>query len=189
MEERELIRRWLPSDIPVIEFGGGLGAVSCLSSRKLDDPSRHVVVEANPAMATVLEHNRDLNGCKFQVLNKAIAYDCTHIHLNIANEFVGSTIKGCTNRTVQISTTTISDIMTERSFDQAGIICDIEGAEFEVIRRELPVLGRRIRFFMAEMHPTILGADTVSDLLQRLQSIGFVMREQIGDTVFLSHND
>jgi len=186
IEERELIRRWLPSDIPVLECGGGLGVVSCLANKRLRDPSRHIVVEANPIMTATLERNRQLNGCKFQVINRAIAYDCDHIDLNLDTEFVGSTIKRTKGNSVIVRTTTITDLMAAAGFDQAGIICDVEGAELDIIKRELGPLGERVRFFMVEMHPAILGPRTVEDLLCDLEKLGFVTKQKIGDCVFLA---
>jgi len=183
MEERELIRRWLPPDIPVIEFGGGLGVVSCLTNRKLSDPSRHIVVEANPAMIGVLERNRDLNGCRFQIVNKALAYGTDFIELDVDAEFVGSSVKTTNGHAILVPTTTLSAITTT---DRVGVVCDIEGAEADLIRNELPKLGERVRFLMAEMHPAILGADAVNSLLNTLRDIGFYKKQQIGDSVFFS---
>ena len=185
MEERELIQRWLPSKTPILEFGGGLGVVSCLANSKLSKPERHVVVEANPVMAEILEKNRTVNGCMFHVLNRAIAYDCDHINLNLDTEFVGSTIKSSAAQSVAVPTTTATDLMNSYGFDEAGIICDIEGAELDLIEREFRPLGDRIRFVMAEMHPTILGKDVVDDLLRKLTALGFNMKQRIGDSVFL----
>ena len=172
MEERELIRRWLPSDTPILEFGGGLGVVSCLANSKLSRPDRHVVVEANPVMANILEKNRALNGSMFHVLNRAIAYDCDHIDLNLDTEFVGSTcIKSSAARTVVVPTTTATDLMSSFGFDEVGIICDIEGAELDLIKCEFRSIGERIRFVMAEMHPAILGKDVVDDLLLQIDCV------------------
>lgn len=184
IEERELIRRWLPSDIPVIEFGGGLGVVSCLANQKLDDRSQHIVVEANPAMIEVLERNRELNNCQFQVVNKAIAYGSDHVGLNLDGEFVGATIKGGSSKAVRVQTTTISELMSTASFDQVGIICDIEGSEFDMIKREFSKLGPRIRYLMVEMHPKILGQSAVVEMIDDLFVMGFSIRQQIGDSFF-----
>jgi FkbM family methyltransferase len=189
LEERALIKRWLPSELPVLEFGGGLGVVSCLVNRRLDDPSRHIVVEANPQMIPALERNREINGREFRVINKALAYDCTHADLIIGREFVSSsTIRGAGGTTVKVTTTTVSSLMAEMGFGKAGIICDIEGAERELINREMAALGDRIQFFMAEMHPNIIGEDVVSDLLDDLMSMGFSLKQKIGDSVFFSRS-
>jgi FkbM family methyltransferase len=188
MEERALLKRWMPSDLPVLEFGGGMGVVSCLLNRKLENPSRHVVVEANPEMIPLLEHNREINGLNFTVINKAIAYDADYIDLSI-RDFVGSSIIGASvGNTVKVSTTSISSLMSEMNFGKAGIVCDIEGGEADIINREMPVLGDRIQFFMAEMHPKILGDDVVKKLLIVLIALGFTLKEKIGDCVFFARN-
>lgn len=188
MEERKLIRRWLPSETAVIEFGGGLGVVSCLTNRKLRDPSRHIVVEASPTMAVILERNRSLNNCKFRVLNRAIAYGEEHVFLTVGDEFVGGTINGQGERTVRVQTTTISEIMSDAGFEEVGIVCDIEGAELDMIQKEFPMLGERIRFLMIEMHPLLLGSDVVDDLVHQLtEHLGFSLKQRIGDSIFLSH--
>lgn len=186
MEERELIRRWLPSDLPVIEFGGGLGVVSCLTNKKLEDPKSHVVVEANPAMIPVLEHNREINACRFTVHNRALAYGTDFIELDVDAEFVGSSIKTTNGHTVRVPTTTLGALMDAHKFGQAGVVCDIEGAEADLIRNELTRLGERVRFLMAEMHPNILGIAVVDSLLEHMSSLGFDKRQQIGDSVFFS---
>jgi FkbM family methyltransferase len=187
MEERALIRRWMPRNLPVLEFGGGLGVVSCLANSKLLDPKKHIVVEANPAMIPILEQNRDLNNRQFQILNKAIAYDCDQVELNVDSEFVGSSVKDLSfEKTALVQATTVRQLLDQSDFDRAGIICDIEGVESDIISREMAELASRIDFIMAEMHPNILGAAVVSNLLHYLLDIGFSLKQKLGDCVFLS---
>ena len=189
MEERALIKRWLPSEFPVLEFGGGLGVVSCLLNRKLANPFQHLVVEANPAMITLLEHNRDINCRKFKVINKAIGCDGDHVDLNIDIQFYASSIKGqSVGRTARVRTATASSLMIEMDFAEAGIVCDVEGAEVDLISREIPTLGSRIKFIMAEMHPKIVGEDVVRSLMNDLTAFGFVLKEQLGDVVFFARD-
>lgn len=186
MEERELIRKWMPSDVPVVEFGGGLGVVSCLTNTKLSDPKKHVVVEANPAMVSVLDQNRELNGCQFEIVNRALAYGSETIDLNLDSEFAGSSIKGAASNIAKVKTTSLKSVMDSAGFDQAGVICDIEGAEADLIANEAGLLSARVRFVMAEMHPQVLGEGVVHQLMNRLNKMGFELREQIQDCVFLS---
>lgn len=187
IEERALVRRWLPGDLPVLEFGGGLGVVSCLTNRKLKQPDKHVVVEANPAMIPILTKNRDINRCSFTIINQAIAYDCDSIDLNVDDEFVGSTAKDVSfGRTTRVKATTVQQIMDAAGFDRAGIVCDIEGVEIDIIDRERDLLRDRIQYIMAEMHPAISGADIVQDSLNRLKSVGFNLRQELGTCVFLT---
>lgn len=187
--ERHLVRSWLPADVPLIELGGGLGAVSCLANRRLADRTRHVVVEANPSMVPVLETNRDLNGCGFTVVNKALGYGAESLSLEIDADFVGSSAAGmisATNGKVEVPTTSVEALMRDHGFDQVGIVCDIEGTEAELIAREFPVLGDRVRYIMAETHPAILGRDANEAMLRSLATMGFTERERFGDCVFYS---
>lgn len=185
VEERLLITRWVPRDLPVLEFGGGLGVSSCILNRKLANPSRHVVVEANPEIIALLKYNRAINDCKFEVINKAIAYDCDYVDLKFGTDFVENSIFGPpVSRTTRVQATTVCSLLADTNFDRAGVVCDIEGAEEDIITRDLPVLGDRIKFFMAEMHPQILGRDAVEKLMNRLIGLGFTLKEQIGDSVY-----
>ena len=53
----------------IVEFGGGIGVISCLANRRIGQRDRHIVVEANPHLIPLLEKNRSLNRCAFTVVN------------------------------------------------------------------------------------------------------------------------
>jgi FkbM family methyltransferase len=185
MEERKLIKRWLPGHVPVLEFGGGIGVVSCLVNSKLANPNRHIVLEANPEMIAILYRNREINRAKFKIINRAIAYGCDYIDLNIDSEFVGSSVLGAsTGKAIKVRATNISSLLEEANFADVGIVCDIEGAENDIINSEIPALKERIKYFMIEMHTRILGEHAVRKLLDKLCALGFTLKEQIGDNVF-----
>ncbi len=188
MEERALVKAWLPRDIPAIELGGGLGVVSCLTNRLLADPARHVVVEANPRMVPVLTRNRDLNKCRFEVVNKAIAYDAATIEMPIDPGFVGSNLAaiGESSGSETVATTTLTRLIDEAGFDAISLISDIEGAEEQVILREIPRLGERVRFAMMELHPYVLGDDAVAALMARMAEAGFRLLERKGEGAVFS---
>lgn len=46
MDERKLVRRWMPARCPGLKSSGGMGAVSCFVNRRLEGASRYWVVEA-----------------------------------------------------------------------------------------------------------------------------------------------
>jgi FkbM family methyltransferase len=184
-EERELVKRHLPRDLPVIELGGGLGVVSCLINSRLSNPNRHVVVEANPAMIDVLNRNRQLNACAFQVINKALGYRRESIDLAIDAEFVGTrTVNIGAASVVSVPSVTLAALLDRFNFERAGVICDIEGAEAGLIESELPVLRERAPYLMMEMHPRILSASVVDRLIDKLRVAGFSILDTLGDCVF-----
>jgi FkbM family methyltransferase len=190
IDERKLIKRWLPDNLPVLELGGGLGVVSCLINRRLLNPVQHIVVEADPAMIPVLEQNRNINGCKFKIFNKAIAYDCEKVDINVDTEFVGTTIVNRTSqiKTTRVAATTVSDLIALAGFRDIGIVCDIEGMEAGIIERELPALKGRVQYFLVEMHPMILGTNVVDRLVADLYGLGFCLKEKVGNNAFFARN-
>ncbi len=184
IEERALVRRHVPATIPVIEFGGGLGVISCLTNSILRNKSDHIVVEANPQMIPILEENRRRNKAGFKVVNRALAYGADRVELAIDDEFVGSSLHGKDGRrTMSVETTTLAHVLSDLGFAEVGIICDIEGLESDLIQREI-LSDTRVRYLLAEMHPRILGAEHVRHLMSRLLESGFDLEEKMGDVVF-----
>lgn len=184
IEERALVRQWVPPDLPVVELGGGLGIVSCLINKKLSRRMDHIVVEANPSLVEVLDKNKKLNRAGFEIVNKAVAYGRPTIELGLDEEFVGSSTRKRSAKVALVKTTTVEELA--KGFDRFGLVCDIEGMESDVIDREFRKLGDRIRYFLPEMHPAILGQEKVTLLLQQLVALGFVNKEQMGDCFFFS---
>ena len=135
LEERRLVKKWLPKDLPVVEFGGGLGLVSCLINRALARPEDHVVVEANPNLLEVLGRNRDLNGCRFRVVPKAIAYDTDTVELGLGWHFAGTSVGGGEHirTTTRVPATTLGEVIRDAGFDQISLVSDIEGIEVAMI--------------------------------------------------------
>ena len=184
IEERRLTKNWISSDLPVVEFGGGLGVVSCLTSRILSDHIPHIVVEANPAMIPALNRNRALNGCDFRILNAALGYDAEFVFLNIDEEFVGSSLREKNKgETVKVKSTSLAHILDKEQIERVQIICDIEGLESDLIRREI-LHDKRVEALLVEMHPQILGVDHVGSLFKELLDDGFALRETIGDVSY-----
>jgi FkbM family methyltransferase len=179
--ERALLKQWLPKDLPVVEFGGALGVISCLTNRSLVRPEQHVVVEANPDVIPLLERNRDLNGCRFQVTNKAVAYDSESVRFGLQNwNLFGGRLGDHGDKFVVVPTTSLKATIDEHGFDQISLICDIEGAEAILVQRELETIRKHVRFFLVEIHPDLMGKDGMSLLLQTLLESGFTLQAQAG---------
>ncbi len=72
IDERRLIKQFVRPEDSVIELGACLGVVSCVTNRLLQNPSRHLVVEANPYLISWLAQNRSLNGSEFIIEHCAV---------------------------------------------------------------------------------------------------------------------
>ncbi len=71
-DERKLIKQFISSDDSVIELGACLGIVSCITNRLLKNPSKHLVVEANPYLIPWLVRNQMLNDAGFLIEHCAV---------------------------------------------------------------------------------------------------------------------
>jgi FkbM family methyltransferase len=181
--EREALQLFLDPTLPVIELGGSVGVVACLTNRKLSNPGQHVVVEANPALVPLLEENRDRNKCGFTVLPRAYAYgrDYVLFHSNVTN-FLGSStltysdaeaIAGEVVNDVEVKTISLQAIMDQYGFDRCTLICDIEGGEAELVEHESALIRDKVATIIIEVHAGFIGEDTTRDMLVRLESLGF----------------
>jgi hypothetical protein len=79
-ETRYLVKKYLKPNLPVVEFGGCIGVVSCLANNMLIDPELHVVVEAQPHLIDTLTKHREINKCKFKIIHAALAYDTKKVN-------------------------------------------------------------------------------------------------------------
>jgi FkbM family methyltransferase len=185
--EREAVRRFLDPECPIVEFGGAIGVVSCLANRRLARPMEHVVVEANPDLVPVLLKNRELNGCKFTVLPRLVAYGRKRaaFFVDETNFVIGSAVAGPSNHAkgvVEVETITLGAILEQYHFGVCTLICDIEGGEADLLRYESEILKSRVSTLILEVHEWILGQGRVQELLANIGSLGFRLLASEGDT-------
>jgi hypothetical protein len=83
----------LRRDLPVIELGGALGVVACVTNKLLAQPSAHVVVEANPLAIPPLTVNKEANHCAFEIVNRAIAYGVDSVTFNPTVDIASNSIE------------------------------------------------------------------------------------------------
>ncbi len=172
-DERQAVKRFLDTDVPVIEFGAGFGVISCTINKKLANPKDHIVVEANPYLIAPLEKNRDVNGCKFTIINKAVGYDRDSISMYLQGNIGSSGTKYESGEKIQVATVTLGRILQSSGFKIANLVTDIEGTEFDIIDKELDVLKSKIKTIIAEFHPNVIGKDRFDAVLLKLKNIGF----------------
>ena len=171
--ERDALEKYLDPALPVVEFGGCIGVVSCLTNKRLNDPARHVVVEANPELLPLLEENRERNGCRFEVLHRAVGYGGETVTFHIDENVLASSAQVASSRPITVPATTLRSVLDERGFALCTLICDIEGGEIELVERERDVLRERVATFIAEVHRSRVGAGPVEKMFETLEGIGF----------------
>jgi FkbM family methyltransferase len=185
--EREAIRRFVDPGLPVVEFGGSIGVVSCLANRRLTDPARHVVVEANAALVPLLLRNRDRNRCRFSVLARMVGYGKARapFYADRANFVVGSGTRAEGRSevdTVEVETIDLRSIVEQYRFERCTLVCDIEGGEADLVRYEADVLRNTVETLILEVHEWVIGKARVGVMLTELEALGFEKVFADGDT-------
>ncbi len=175
IEERKLITQHLKPNDHVLELGGCAGIVSCLTSQMIDS-GRHCVVEANPYMLPYLYANREANGGKFHILGVAVSKAKTlpfFIHKNM----VGSSAQRRTETSHHIACMPLE--LIEQQYGPFNVlIMDIEGGEADFIAENENSLSGFNKLII-EFHPSILTAETVTQLYTHLDQLGFDCVETI----------
>jgi FkbM family methyltransferase len=178
--ERYLIKKYLPRDLSVIEFGACIGVVSCLVNRLLEVPDSHLVVEANSHLLPTLQENRAQNSCKFEILNAALAYDVEEVTFYLSDFFVGGSTARETSEAITVPTTTLQQALEHVEGSKVSLICDVEGTEIDLVQREGEVMQKYVAWFFVEMHPSVVGQNKVSSATADLEAMGFRLIEYFG---------
>jgi FkbM family methyltransferase len=169
-----------------VELGGSAGIVACLTNRLLFDPTRHIVVEANPNLVPILERNRQTNGCRFGVLHAAVAYGAESIEFGVADDFLASSVAASAHGgSVTVPATSLARIVADAKYDRCCVVCDIEGAEVALLKNEADLFERVVEALLIEVHPSIVGSHTVAWLETHLTALGFALVWKCGDVWFL----
>jgi FkbM family methyltransferase len=146
-----------------------------------------VVVEANPDMLPFLRENRDRNWCKFEISHGAAGADGKSIRLYLGNESLSSSAIAVAAKSVEVPGVRLTDLVESRNFERCALICDIEGAELNLIRSEMNTLCSRVEVIIMEFHPGINGVGAAEEAHRLLKDHGFAERWQERD-VFVYEN-
>lgn len=177
--ERAAVRAFLDPALPVIELGACMGVVSCVVNRMLENPERHVAVEANPQMVERLRRNVRRNGSRFSIIDRAIAYDDAPFH--VSDNVLASGMK--TNGSpIAVAKTSVREIAERFGFAEFTLICDVEGTEVEMVEQEGELLSQRCRLFILETHEIEIGEAPIRRMRERLEALGFSHARRIGHT-------
>ncbi len=184
--ERKALKKFLDPALPVVELGACIGVVSCLTNRRLRNPENHVVVEANVALLPFIEQNRTRNDCRFKIVHAAVSHGAETITFNVDDNILASSVNGDEQHGVVVSTVTLERLLNDHGFERATLICDIEGAEVQLVEHELKTLSERVVTIIMELHDRIVGDAPTRQMLTSLEGAGFKIVNRDGDVVVLA---
>lgn len=181
-EIRHMVKHVIDRRLPLIELGGSIGVVSCISNRTLEHPEEHVVVEANPFLIPLLENNRARNGCKFTILQRAVGYATspTMTFQRHPESTVSGMLAGEGGEGLPVQTVSLKEILRQFHYARACVICDIEGTEVDLIDHELETLVQAVQVFVVELHDFIVERRILNERIERLERAGFQRVERRG---------
>jgi FkbM family methyltransferase len=183
--ERHAVARYVRRHLPVVELGASMGVVACVTNRVLKSPAGHVVVEANPLVIPQLEHNRALNRCRFEIVNRAIAYGMESVTFRPSSNVSISSITAVGDQEpVTVQTIELRDIVRDRGFTRFNLICDIEGLEYDLVCHEMDVL-KNADTIILETHARFMGEDKYRLMVSKLEHAGFRIVKEIGFVLVL----
>lgn len=172
--ERTLLNEWLDPGAPVIELGGGIGIVAALINRRLHDPARHLVIEANPYLIPVLEQQKLATSSGFTVEHAALDYSgAATARLHLGNDFISSRLDAGVGETVVVPAVTLHDVLRRYPWTGVTLVCDIEGVETELVENDGEVLSRHCDTLIMEVHPEFRSPAQCEKLPAVLEELGF----------------
>lgn len=183
--EIRFVRKYLRSDLDVIELGASIGVVSAQIASLLQPGRTLTSVEANPELIGRIEVNVRRNSSIVPtVLHKAIDHAGRQwAELVLGGSNLGSAVDKATDgRMVRVPTITLAELAS--TFGQRGysLVSDIEGAEAGFIMGSPEVL-KDCRQIIIELHDTTHRGERleVPELVDALVSThGFRVRDQYG---------
>ncbi|MBN2760809.1 MAG: FkbM family methyltransferase [Rhodobacteraceae bacterium] len=178
--ERDAVQRFLPRDCPVIELGGSFGIVSNVIRRVLDPDQTLVIVEAIPELAEIIRHNIGGNVAGTNIVSAALAYGADSISFEVTAGVHTSRVIVGTPQADMARQITVPVTSLARLRDAYGIggrytlVCDIEGAEFDLLLHEADALAACNTIIM-ELHPGeyMARGASVTQMLTMLSDCGF----------------
>lgn len=195
--ELALVQSLLVRDLDTVELGGALGVTGSAILGKLTAPARLITAEFRPELLPILERNLSLNsrGNMFSIVPRAIAYPLSADRSTYADFVIPAGSFGSRKsykhalgfRTIQAKTTTLREICEEFSLDSFQLICDVEGAELEIIEQDRAVL-EKCRLLIIELHEAHRPARSVNpaQLRDLLLDQGFHIIAVNGDVLALT---
>jgi FkbM family methyltransferase len=175
-EEVQLLTKYLNVNDKVIELGACIGFLGVIVNSKIKNKTDHILIEANPNLIPVIEENKKLNRSSFTVEHCLIG-DPTinkYVEFSISDFILGSSVYQKSKNTAMVRTKSLSEYSEKYNF----LIVDIEGGEYELIRKYQNEIAK-FEKILIEFHPFYgFSKEDVEIGLNTLKSLGFKVVER-----------
>lgn len=172
----------LTTESQVLELGSSSGfmAIYC---RKIVGVRAYAMVEANPALESLITTNFRANGLDpndTPLIKAAAAAEDGTLDFHVNENIWSSGIVNRGGKTVRVPARSIPSILSELPFAPDTLIMDIEGSELAIPPDHFALF----RNLVIEMHPKLFpdGRERTARLLGDLEQLGFQVRDRAGDS-------
>jgi FkbM family methyltransferase len=184
--EKRMCEEFLTPADAVLEIGGAIGFIGLICQKNIGIRN-YFVFEANPETLEILKANYQLNGLRPAAWNLALGPCEGALDLDVTSDFwdnsVCTPLAGGVRLTLRVPSAPLESLLGRTGHAVNVLIVDVEGAEQFIDWRRIP---DQIDKVIIELHPTVLGAEKMYDLIGALIQRGFyVAREESGTFVFL----
>lgn len=184
--EYRFIKAFLVPNLPVIELGSSIGAISSVIAGQLDHGQRLICVEANPFLIPQLRKNlaRNASHLSAEIIHAAVCYEGESVRFGISANNLTSSIPGDPGA----ETTTVPAVMLKTLLAKGRgpyqLVADIEGAEIAFLLHDAESL-RSCQVMVLELHHTQSNGSsyTPTDLEHLIESRGFSIAARYGAVV------
>ncbi|MEI6322446.1 MAG: FkbM family methyltransferase [bacterium] len=167
--EREKIEALIHPEDSVIELGGAIGVISCVTNRILRNKTSHVVVEPHPEALPFLYRNRAHNHAEFLVINSVISPNKIE-NFTFGDQLHNSRVR-MSDQAIRITGITMGEL-NKKYGPFSVLIMDIEGAEKFVVDADATTIAS-FRLVILELHPCFIGEEACDAIRQKFTELGF----------------
>ena len=186
--ESYLISKYLPVGSNVVELGGCMGVISAVIRNQIGPDARHIVVEARHDLAKLVTVNatRNAHPDKVQVVEAAIDYSGAEtVSFSVGrNAHVGRVSAQGGKGSITVPATTLSAVSAPLDGEKFALVCDIEGAETDLIAKENSIF-EPVDLAIIELHPKqyATGQQAIDEMVSGLAAQGLRCVEQVENVV------
>jgi FkbM family methyltransferase len=191
--EHRFIKAYLQPNLPVIELGSSIGAISSAIAGKLDRGQWLKCVEANPFLIPQLRKNLDRNASHLsaEIIHAAVCYEGETVRFGISTNNLTSSIPADPGaHTTTVPAVTLRALLAHGDRGPYQLVADIEGAEITFLLHDAESL-RSCQVMVLELHNTESNglSYTPNDLQHLIESLGFRIAARYGSVVACRRRD
>lgn len=154
--EHALVRKWIPANATVMEFGARFGTTTCEIAKKLQNSGRLVTVEPDQYVWGDLENNIKSHNCHAHVLRGAISASPIHM---LGSGYGGRSDPGKLRGGVTVPTFTFDDVEKASGLKFDSLLIDCEGCAQDMMDQIGPKIKSQIKTIVIEADMPDTGGD------------------------------